>query len=53
VSFLAPFPTGGDPIDEIHKDLEEMEPSGNFLLACDIKEAISNDVKNAAEELAD
>jgi len=37
LSFLAPIPTAGDHVDEIHKNAGGMKPSGNFSLSCDIK----------------
>src|SRR5262249_11973458 len=37
LSFLAPIPTAGGHVDEIHKNAGGMKPSGNFSLSCDIK----------------
>jgi len=34
-----PATSGGDHVDEIHKNAGGMKPSGNFSLSCDIKEA--------------
>ena len=34
-----PATSGGDRVDEIHKNARGMERSGNFWLSCDIKEA--------------